>query len=146
MFELWKIAFSPPSMSALRILWICDQRQMKTARDPRHQKRRDLVKFLFAQSFTDQIKKPQEYAEILAGLKSLDQAIAKAAPQWPIDKLNKIDLAILRAATWELSTKSTPPKVVIDVAIELAKELGSGSSPSFINGVLGTIYTKEKND
>jgi N utilization substance protein B len=37
----------------------------------------------------------------------------------------------------------TPPKVVIDEAVELAKEYGSESSPSFINGVLGTIYKEE---
>ncbi len=66
--------------------------------------------------------------------------ISTAAPQWSIDKLNKIDLAILWLAIYELENKDTPPKVVIDEAVELAKEFGSESSSSFINGVLGTIY------
>lgn len=71
----------------------------------------------------------------------------EAAPKWPIEKINRIDLAILRLAVWELFYKrKTPPKVAIDEAIELAKEFGAENSPSFINGVLGTIFKKkEKN-
>jgi len=76
----------------------------------------------------------------------LDKKIGNAAPTWPIDKLNKIDLAILRLAVFELSNKSTPPKVVIDEAVELAKEFGSEASPSFINGVLGTIFKQGKKE
>jgi len=46
-------------------------------------------------------------------------------------------------AVYELSVlKETPPKVIIDEAIELAKEFGSDTSPGFINGVLGTVYKK----
>ena len=76
-----------------------------------------------------------------------NKKIAEAAPQWPTEKLNKIDLAILRLATHELQDTKTPPKVVIDEAVELAKEFGSESSPSFVNGVLGTILKEiEKND
>ena len=41
---------------------------------------------------------------------------------------------------YELEKGDTPPKVVIDEAVELAKMFGSESSPSFVNGVLGTIY------
>jgi len=63
---------------------------------------------------------------------------------WPVDKLNKIDLAILRLAIYELERKKTPPKVIIDEAVELAKEFGGENSPSFINGVLGTIYKEAK--
>jgi len=55
-------------------------------------------------------------------------------------KLNKVDLALLRLAIYELKIeKTTPPKVVIDEAIELAKVYGSQSTPKFINGVLGSI-------
>lgn len=113
---------------------------MKTARDPRHIKRREAVKALFAQTFTNQPNLPQLAREILKKSRSLDQQIENAAPQWPIDKLNKIDLVILRLAVYELEEGLTPPKVVIDEAVELAKEFGSESSSSFVNGVLGTIY------
>lgn len=113
---------------------------MKTAKDPRHKKRRDIVRKLFAQSFTPQVEMPDRVQKILAKLNKIDKKIEKAAPTWPIEKLNKIDLAILRLAVYELGHEKTPPKVIIDEAVELAKEFGSDNSPSFINGVLGTIY------
>jgi len=112
---------------------------VKTAYDPRHLKRREAVKFLFAETFTKQPRPPELVEQILKNKTKLDKLISEAAPEWPIDKLNKIDLAILRLAVYELG-KSTPPKVVIDEAVELAKEYGAESSSSFINGVLGTIY------
>ena len=71
---------------------------------------------------------------------SIDSAIQTAAPEWPIEKIAKIDLAILRLAVCELIIeKKEPPKVIIDEAIELAKTYGNENSPKFINGVLGTI-------
>lgn len=78
--------------------------------------------------------------EIIAAIPQIDQKIALSAPKWPIDKINKVDLAILRIAIWEIeNAKDTPAKVIIDESIELAKEFGAKSSPSFINGVLGTV-------
>jgi N utilization substance protein B len=119
---------------------------MKTAQDPRHIKRREIVKQLFAESFTSQNSVSEEVGKILKKKDKLDSEIQKAAPTWPIDKLNKIDLAILRQAVYELRSENTPPKVIIDEAVELAKEFGSESSPSFVNGVLGTIYKENKID
>jgi N utilization substance protein B len=118
---------------------------MKTAKDPRHKVRRRAIKSLFAQSFVDQECKSEVAQEILKNKDEIDAKIEKSAPAWPIDKLNKIDLAILRLAVYEIDQKKTPPKVVIDEAVELAKEYGSENSPSFVNGVLGTIYKKGKN-
>jgi len=112
---------------------------MKTATDPRHMRRREAVKFLFARTYAKQ-KTPELVDKILSQKKKIDKLIAIAAPAWPIDSLNRIDLAILRLAVYELENDKTPPKVVIDEAVELAKEYGSESSSSFINGVLGTIY------
>lgn len=117
---------------------------MKTAKDPRHIERRKLVKELFAQSFTKQPKFSKKASKIMSQKSTLDEKIGQAAPTWPIMKLNKIDLAILRLAVHELEDKKTPPKVVIDEAVELAKEFGGEAAPSFVNGVLGTIY-KDKN-
>ena len=113
---------------------------MRTLKDPRHQRRRETVKYLFAESFTNQAELPDLAKRVMAKLETLDSKIGKAAPAWPIDKLNKIDLSILRLAIYELENTKTPPKVVIDEAVELAKEFGSESSSSFVNGVLGTIY------
>jgi N utilization substance protein B len=114
---------------------------VKTATDPRHLRRREAVKVLFAETFTKQKSVPDLAKKVLAKKKVIDRIIAKAAPSWPTDKLNKIDLAVLRLAVYELKYEDTPPKVVIDEAVELAKEYGSESSSSFINGVLGTIFS-----
>ena len=59
-------------------------------------------------------------------------------------KINGIDLAILRQAVYELMIeKEIPPKVVVDEAVEIAKEYGSESSPGFINGALGKLITDQ---
>ena len=75
----------------------------------------------------------------------IDKTISDAAPEWPLEKVAKVDLAILRLAVYELLiVKSEPPKVIIDEAVELAKEFGNDSSGSFINGVLGTVLKNTK--
>jgi N utilization substance protein B len=113
---------------------------MKSASDPRHQKRREIVKLLFAEEFTHQDNLSDIATKILRQKDKIDKKILKAAPAWPIDKLNRIDLGVLRLAIFELGQKETPPKVIIDEAVELAKEFGSENSASFVNGVLGSVY------
>lgn len=112
---------------------------MKTANDPRHQKRINRMQQLFSYSF--RTSDPQdEIMAIVPMLASIDAHIATAAPEWPLAKIAKIDLAILRLAVWELThEKQNPPKVIIDEAVELAKAYGNEHSAKFINGVLGTI-------
>lgn len=114
---------------------------MKTASDPRHLLRRKIVQELFANEFADQAKSPTTLA-IINDSRKLDDLVKASAGQWPIEKINKIDLAILRLAVWELLEKKVPQKVIVDEAVELAKEFGSESSASFVNGVLGNIITK----
>lgn len=119
---------------------------MKKKSDPRHQKRQKLVKYLFAQTFVAQPKaRDKEAREIHENIAAIDDFITAAAPEWPIDKIAKIDLAILRLAVFELVVKKQQPsKVIIDEAVELAKEFGSERSPAFINGVLGTLLKKRE--
>lgn len=94
---------------------------------------------LFRISF-DSTRADSSIDAIRQNLPDLDQKIQQAAPEWPIDKIAKIDLAILRLATYELIVeRKEPPKVVIDEAVELAKAFGNENSPKFVNGVLGTI-------
>lgn len=113
---------------------------MKTASDPRHLKRIKLFKKLFSFSFDKKKPIPDSIKPIVKKLDSIDKIIEKSAPDWPIDKLNKVDLAILRLSIYELKVESTtPPKVVIDEAIELAKAFGTKKTSKFINGVLGSI-------
>lgn len=117
---------------------------MKTSTDPRHIRRRETVKALFADTFVHQPDYPEVATKILAQKDKIDSKIQQAAPAWPIEKLNRIDLAVLRLAVYELDNEDTPPKVVIDEAVELAKEFGSESSSSFVNGVLGTIFQEKE--
>lgn len=112
---------------------------MKTPNDPRHQKRAQLVEELFAQDFTPQ-DASLDAKNIWEKKGEIDAHIISAAPEWPINKIAKIDHAILLLAIWELThDKSVPPKVVIDEAVELAKTYGNDNSAKFVNGVLGTI-------
>ncbi len=112
---------------------------MKTSFDPRHQRRVHIIQALFSNSFRGGVS-GQEVENILTQTPMLDEKIQSAAPEWPVDKIAKIDLAILRLAIYELLIeKKEPPKVIIDEAIELAKEFGNDNSPKFVNGVLGTI-------
>lgn len=73
----------------------------------------------------------------------IDQIIEKAAPEWPIEKINAVDRNILRMGLGELlfgDHNEVPPKVAINEAIELAKTFGGDSSSRFVNGVLGAVY------
>lgn len=77
---------------------------------------------------------------VLSNQDVLDRHIQNLAPAWPIDQLAVIDRNLLRLAIYEITvSQDTPPKVAINEAVELAKLLGSDSSPRFINGVLGSI-------
>src|SRR5579859_2918096 len=114
---------------------------MKTAKDPRHKRRQQLIQELFGSSFHKQ-QVSEKTREILKHQQKLDAYIQQAAPDFPVDKINKVDLAILRLSVYELAISGKEPhNVIIDEAVELAKEFGNDSSPGFINGVLGDILT-----
>ncbi|MCL4354320.1 transcription antitermination factor NusB [Patescibacteria group bacterium] len=118
---------------------------MKNPLDPRHQKRQKLIEDLFRVDFHKQ-RISSEAAIIMSKKQEIDTQIEKAAPDFPIDKINRVDLAILRLAVYELLIKrSAPPKVIIDEAVELAKEYGGDTSPAFVNGALGKIINNDKN-
>lgn len=112
---------------------------MKNPLDPRHIRRKTLVEELFKGDFHPQ-KINKEAQEILSQKEIIDPYITKAAPEFPIDKINRVDLAILRLAVYELFVeKKAPPKVIIDEAVELAKEYGGPASSAFVNGALGKL-------
>lgn len=120
--------------------------------DIRHQNRINIIKTLFSLSFQDDrsLIKDDDIVlnKILENNTELEKIISKYASRYPIEKISKIDLAILKLSVYELIIdKKNPPKVVIDEAVELAKEYGNSRSYSFINGVLGTaLKDLEKND
>ena len=84
-------------------------------------------------------------AGVMADLDSLDTRINAASKNWAVDRMARVDLAILRLAVWELlNEKETPGPVVISEAIELANCYSGESSGRFINGILGTILREEE--
>jgi len=117
---------------------------MKNPLDPRHTNRQTLVEDLFRIEFHKQRISP-EAKEIIEQKDFIDEIIQKAATEFPINKINKVDLAILRLAVYELLIKKKePPRAIIDEAVELAKEYGGDTSPSFVNGALGKILENDK--
>lgn len=64
--------------------------------------------------------------------------------KWSVDRISKIDLAILEVAIFELIFSKLPYKVVINEAVELAKKYGDDNSKAFVNGILASVV-KEKN-
>ncbi|MEN9413615.1 MAG: hypothetical protein RLZZ342_702 [Candidatus Parcubacteria bacterium] len=81
----------------------------------------------------------------IAKQRELDDVIAKAAPEWPLDKIAAIDRNILRLGLTELlfsDRDQVPAKVAINESIELAKTFGGNSSSKFVNGVLGAVYVE----
>ncbi len=82
---------------------------------------------------------------VLTHKSTLDTIIQAIAPEWPIDQMAAIDRNVLRIAAHELLyDRETPPKVVINEAVELAKMFGSDSSSRFVNGVLGTLLSQHQ--
>ena len=70
----------------------------------------------------------------------LDGVIEKFLKGWTIDRISKVDLALLRLSIYEMITiDDVPLGVAVNEAINLAKEYGSDESPAFINGVLGGV-------
>lgn len=82
---------------------------------------------------------------VLQNQRVLDALIQRFAPEWPIEQMAPVDRNILRLAAYEIIfDKTTPPKVAISEAVELAKIFGSDSSFRFVNGVLGTLFAHKQ--
>ena len=58
---------------------------------------------------------------------------------WSLERMNRVDLAILRVAVFEILAGQVPEPVVVNEAVELSKQYSTERSPAFINGVLGSI-------
>ena len=92
------------------------------------------------QSFTRVLIK-----KLLLHEKEVDELLKKISTNWPQDRMAVIDRNILRLGVSELLFDSTtPPKVVINEAIEIAKKFGTDESPDFINGILDKIFKESK--
>ncbi|EAI7941046.1 transcription antitermination factor NusB [Campylobacter coli] len=79
------------------------------------------------------------YEGIIKNLDDIDKNLNPYLNENEIEKLGHIERAILRLGAYELLFTDTPNAIVINEAIELAKELANDNSPKFINGVLDTL-------
>ncbi len=80
----------------------------------------------------------------IAEVDDLDRVIEQHATHWRIERIAVIDRLVLRLAVWELRhERGTPPAVVINEALELARRFSSDESVRFVNGVLDAIHRHE---
>jgi len=92
------------------------------------------------QNFTQALVK-----NLLSHEKEVDELLKKISANWAPDRMAVIDKNILRLGICELLYDSTtPPKVVINEAVEIAKKFGTEESPDFINGILDKIFRDSK--
>jgi len=77
---------------------------------------------------------------VAAHRERVDTLIAASAEHWRLPRLSRVDLSLLRLATFELLARpDIPASVTIDEAIEIARRFGSEDSPAFVNGVLDHV-------
>ncbi len=94
------------------------------------------------QSFTEDILN-----DIFEHKEEIDARLEKYSDNWTLSRMTVIDRNLLRMAASEiLYSKTVPPKVAIDEAVEIAKRFGSEDSPNFINGVLDRILKEFNSD
>lgn len=81
-----------------------------------------------------------KYEKILPHVPEIDALINEKSTDWKTKRMNKVDLAILRLAVYEMKwDEDIPTGVAINEAVELAKRFSGGESPAFVNGVLGRL-------
>lgn len=111
--------------------------------DDRRQMIRRTVEEIECKYTSEEVDRAFELAQAAhADRARADELIGELAPTWPPSRQPAMDRAILRLAHYEMTSKTTPPKVAINEAIELAKIFSTERSPAFINGVLDKVLRK----
>ncbi|HYY16377.1 MAG TPA: transcription antitermination factor NusB, partial [Gammaproteobacteria bacterium] len=99
---------------------------------------------LFLSHFEGSAKSKEFARQLVSGVLThqaeIDQLIKQSTENWKLSRMAKVDLMILRMATFELLfCPDIPLNVSMDEAIEIGKRYGSADSPTFINGVLDQV-------
>ena len=76
---------------------------------------------------------------VLANTAEIDEKLAKYVRGWSLERVTRVDLAILRLGAWELMLGKVAPGVVINEAVELANQYSTDKAGAFVNGVLGSL-------
>ncbi len=125
----------------------------------RHQARSAVIGLLYAydlgndtiSAFFDDILEEQKirnkqkdfskelFAGTIANLPQIDKEIEKHLDSWDMSSIGKVEKAIMRLGAYEILIAGTDRAIIINEAVELAKDLADEKSPSFINGVLDAI-------
>ena len=79
------------------------------------------------------------YVGVMENRPALDQQIEAAATNWSVRRMAPTDRNVLRLGAFELTSTDTPPKVIVDESLELAKKYGSAQSSQFVNGILDRL-------
>lgn len=88
----------------------------------------------------DQAYISNKYNAILDKLEEIDSVLNELSTGWKTSRMNRVDLTVLRLATYEIKwDEDVPTSVAINEAVELAKKYSSDSGPAFINGVLAKV-------
>ncbi len=101
-------------------------------------------------SSDDPSEKSIEFAEelmenMLKNLAKVDELIKQHLINWDFDRISPLDKNLMRLATYEIALTKTPPPIVINEAIEIAKKFCSEQSSKFLNGVLNSIAQTTRN-
>ena len=78
-------------------------------------------------------------AGVIESADALDERLRPFLRDWTIERLNRVDLAILRLAAYELTLGEEPVAAVINEAVELANQYSTEKAGAFVNGVLGSL-------
>ena len=79
--------------------------------------------------------------KVFAHAEEIDVLLNKFSDHWALERMSMVDRNILRLGICELAfTTTTPPKVAINEAVEIAKKFGTEDSPDFINGILDKVF------
>ena len=107
---------------------------------------------LFLDSTEVENGRSREYVKIVAsGIKENDSEISEMISKnlktgWTINRISKIDLALLKLAIYEMNYMQTPFKIIINEVVNMAKKYGEDSSPAFVNGVLARIVEENNSN
>lgn len=117
--------------------------------DYEHTNAEDAMTAVFAER-VDASDKAKEYTKqlvegTLSKIAEIDAVITTKSTDWKIDRMAGVDRNISRIAIYEMQygNETIPPNVVINEAVELAKEFGTDESGRFVNGILGSLVNKQ---
>jgi len=124
---------------ALQVLFSCDLR-----RQPVDEAIAAFYKTLDSEEEDPAPEQADEFMETLVRgatgqAAAIDERIAAKSEHWRLDRMPAVDRNILRLAVYEMTDVGTPPPVVIDEALEIARKFSTDESVAFINGVLDAV-------